>query len=433
MKNTLKLFVISIITWEAKIVLKKYKPKIIAITGSVGKTSTKDVIFTALSGFSYVRKSQKSFNSEIGVPLTILGCPNGWNDPIIWLKNILEGLALIVFPNHYPKWLVLEIGADRPGDILSICKLITPDIVVVTRLSKVPVHVEFFPSVNDVFKEKGHLVQALSKDGTLILNADDSDVLAYSNLVDNKVISYGTLDIADITGKKYGLHYGGRGDKRVPTGISFIAGISGEEEKIEINGALGVQQMYPALAAIAVGSALGLPLAKLAETLKGHLPPPGRMRVLEGIKNTTIIDDTYNSSPVAMEEALKTLQLVETKGRKIAVIGDMLELGVFAAEEHKKIGIQASAIAQKLFTVGIRSRGVALGALEFGMHESNIFQYEDSKTAGKDLEIMIQEGDVILVKGSQGVRMERIVEEIMAEPEEKDKLLVRQDPEWANR
>src|SRR3989339_1004665 len=105
-KNIFKKLIVAIVTWQARLVLKKYKPKIIAITGSVGKTSTKDAIFTVLSKFKTVRKSQKSFNSEIGLPLTILGCPNGWSNPFIWLTNILKGLWLFLAPHQYPKWLV---------------------------------------------------------------------------------------------------------------------------------------------------------------------------------------------------------------------------------------------------------------------------------------------------------------------------------------
>ena len=114
MKQILKKIVVSILIALSKMVLRKYKPKIIAITGSVGKTSTKDAIYTALSAFTYVRKSQKSFNSEIGIPLTILGCPNAWNNPLLWLRTFVEGINLIIFPNEYPKTLVLEVGADRP-------------------------------------------------------------------------------------------------------------------------------------------------------------------------------------------------------------------------------------------------------------------------------------------------------------------------------
>ena len=138
MKNILKKIIIYKITTLARLVLLKYKPKIVAVTGNVGKTSTKDAIYTVLSSEFFVRKSEKSFNSDIGVPLTILGCHNGWSNPILWIKIIIRGIELVVFKNKYPQWLVLEVGADRPGDIKNITEWIKPDVVVVTRFGEVP-------------------------------------------------------------------------------------------------------------------------------------------------------------------------------------------------------------------------------------------------------------------------------------------------------
>ena len=153
MKSILKKIISSILIYQSKVILKKYKPFIISVTGSVGKTSTKDAIFSALSDNVHVRKSDKSFNSEIGVPLTILGCQNGWTDPLAWAMNILHGFELIIFKSDYPKFLVLEIGADHPGDIESISKWLVSDIVVITKIGEVPVHVEFFSSPEAPIKE----------------------------------------------------------------------------------------------------------------------------------------------------------------------------------------------------------------------------------------------------------------------------------------
>ncbi|MDO8590711.1 MAG: cyanophycin synthetase, partial [bacterium] len=163
---------------------------------------------------------------------------------------------------------------------------------------------------------------------------------------------------------------------------------------------------------------------------------------------TTVIDDTYNSSPVAVAEALRTLAEVKVdaspsaqdlaqddpearpRGRKIAVLGDMLELGKYSIKAHEKAGKEAVGAADILVTVGLRARDIAMGALDNGMDEKNIFQFDDTKEAGKHVETIMAEGDIVLVKGSQGMRMERIVEEIMAHPEDKDILLVRQEEEW---
>ena len=161
--------------------------------------------------------------------------------------------------------------------------------------------------------------------------------------------------------------------------------------------------------------------------------PNGRMRLIEGIKSTTIIDDTYNSSPVAAEQALQTLNEVRYANRKIAVLGDMLELGRFSSEEHEKIGHLVAKTASMLITVGVRARKFAEGALDMGMDESVILQYEDAAQAGRELQGLLQAGDVVLVKGSQGIRLERLVEEIMAHPDQSAELLVRQDEEWIKR
>src|SRR5438105_4452353 len=132
MKQALKQVIIYLLRLEAKLVLKKYKPEIIAITGTVGKTTTKDAVFTALAPFVFVRKSPKSFNTEFGIPLTIMGAKNPTTTTNIlgWLKALMQGLDLLLLPNHYPEWLVLEVGTDRPGDIKEVTEWIKPDIVI---------------------------------------------------------------------------------------------------------------------------------------------------------------------------------------------------------------------------------------------------------------------------------------------------------------
>ncbi len=433
MKSIFKQIIVKILIWESKLVLRKYQPKIVAITGSVGKTSTKDAVFSVFSNFFFTRKSEKSYNSEIGVPLTILGCPNGWNNPYIWIKNIFEGLALILLPNRYPKWLILEIGADRPGDIKSLAQWIHPDICIVTRLSKVPVHVEYFKSALELYKEKGNLVEALKKDGTLILNSDDEDVLDFRNLFQGKTFLYGKESNAQVIGTGYEIIYEEKENISVPSGVSFNVSFGNDTENIKIFGGLGIQQMYPALAACAAAISEGFSLNDIAKAFKSYEATRGRMKIISGVKNTTIIDDSYNSSPVALEEALNTLALIRTKGRKIAVLGDMLELGTHSANEHKKVGDYVAKTVSCLITVGVRARAIAEGALNNGLHEEKIFQFEDSREAGKHLEILLKSGDIVLIKGSQGMRMEKAVEEVMAEPMEKRRLLVRQDEEWQKR
>ena len=431
-KNILKETVIYILEWEAKLVLRKYQPKIVAITGSVGKTSTKDAVYTALSRFYFVRASKKSQNSEIGIPLTVLNLSNVEHsmDILGWIRNILNGLILVIMPSHYPEWLVLEVGTDKPGDIARATSWITPDIVVVTKLSKVPVHVEFFNTPEDLFAEKGNLVKALKRGGTLILNSDDEDVLAYKNLSEEKVLLFGMGNGADISAKNYEVVYEENG---LPRGITFIIESKNEEYPVFLEGTLGEHHAYGVLVAFAVCRSLGEHLSIAGKAFKHHEPTPGRMRLIEGIKDSIVIDDTYNSSPVAVEEALKSLESLSKAHRKIAVLGDMLELGKFSIDEHKKVGTLVARVADLLVTVGIRSRYTAEDALDAGLDESKVLQFDDSKEAGDYIQNIIEKGDAILVKGSQGIRMERVVQEIMAHPEDKEKLLVRQDAEWQNR
>ncbi|MHB0978035.1 MAG: UDP-N-acetylmuramoyl-tripeptide--D-alanyl-D-alanine ligase [Minisyncoccota bacterium] len=430
-KKTLKRTVILLLEKEAQAVLRKYKPKIVAITGSVGKTSTKDATYTALSRFYNCRKSQKSQNSDIGIPLSILNIPNAGSNFLLWLKNLINGLVLILLPHYYPEWLVLEVGADTPGDIEKVSRWLKPDIVVVTKLSKVPVHVEFFSSPEEIFKEKGNLVKVLKPGGTLILNADDSDVMAFRELTKEKVVLFGESSSADVSAQNYEVIYD---ENNLPLGASFVVLGGDEALPIYLEGTVGKHHVYHILSALAVCKALGEPLSVAIKNFKYHEPTPGRMRLIEGEKGSIIIDDSYNSSPIALSEALNTLKDLKNTGRKIAVLGDMLELGKYSVEEHKKAGAKAGEIADILVTVGVRARYFAEGAQSAGMEEGNIFQFSDSKKAGEFMYNRIEKGDVVLVKGSQsGIRMERVVEKIMAHPEDKEKLLVRQDKEWRGR
>lgn len=433
MKSFIRNIITNIIEAEAKLVLRKYHPKIIAITGSVGKTGTKDAVFAVLGETLVARKSAKSFNSEIGLPLTILGCENAWTNPLLWLKNIGIGLSLIISRVHYPKWLVLEIGADKPGDIARAASWVVPDIAIITRFGDVPVHVEFFKSPEEVFEEKANLAKALRSNGVLILNADDPRVLALRDKTKAKVITYGTNESAMFRATNAQIAYEKGPSGEVPVGMTFKLEYDGNVFPVVLRGVLGIQPVYGALAALATGVYLKLNIVDMIEKLSLHESSIGRMHLIPGIKDTTIIDDTYNSSPVAAMAAIGALQGIETKGRRIAVLGDMLELGKFTINEHKKLGSLAGTFADIVVAVGPRAKYIVEGALESDMSEKNILEFEDSRIAGKYLEGVIHAGDIILVKGSQGMRMERTVQEIMAHPENAGNLLVRQDEEWKKR
>jgi UDP-N-acetylmuramoyl-tripeptide--D-alanyl-D-alanine ligase len=431
MKDTLKKIIAKILELEARAIIKKYQPKIIAVTGSVGKTSTKDAIYAVISKSFYARKSEKSFNSDIGVPLTILGCNNAWNDPVKWLLNIWQGLSYIIFKKSYPEWLVLEVGADRPGDIKKISKWLKPNMVVVTKFANVPVHIEYFKSKDEVVAEKGNLVDALKHDGILVLNSDDADVFAFKHKTLNKIITYGMMGDAEIKATNYSVYYNEKSGE--PFGVHFKVEYVGNCLPVRIIGTLGVNNIYSSLAALAVGVGLNLNMVEATENLSRFVPPKGRMNILKGIKESTIIDDTYNSSPVALNSALQTLQDMKTRSRKIAILGDMMELGRHTSDEHKKAGVLAATACDLLIAVGLRSRAMAESAIDAGLDADSVLQFDTSTEAGEYIKDYIKESDIILVKGSQSTRMEKAVKILMAEPERAAELLVRQDEEWLKR
>lgn len=431
MKTILKSILLWKLTLFAKIMLWRFKPKIIMVTGSVGKTSTKDALYSAIKSHVSVRKSEKSMNSEYGVPLTILGIPNAWNNYFFWAFNMMRAFYRVCFTFSYPAWLILEVGADHPGDLSSITSWVKPDIVVVTRFPEVAPHVAFYDSPQQLRHEESIPVYEMNRYGVLIANDDDEHAVSLATNFAGNVITYGLTPRANVFAGPDQVIYETKDSREVPQGIRFAVTYSGTSMPFEIHEALGVQHIYPVLAGIAVGLHLGMTLEELHRAFEMHQTPLGRMHILPGIKHTTIIDDSYNSSPAAVELALMTLKELETKGRRIAALGDMRELGEYAKDAHRKVGKQVSDVADILVTVGPLSRDVADAALDAGMDENTIFQFENSREAGKFMETIIKEGDIILVKGSQNtIFMERLVLEIMEHPEDAHKLLVRQESAW---
>lgn len=429
-KNIFRKIIEKILKFEARLILKKYKPKIIGVTGNVGKTGTKEAIHSVLQDKFNVRKSEKSYNNELGVPVTIIGKTkinlNAWG----WVKTIIEGLLLLVFKLPYPKWLILEVGVDRPGDMKKILDWIDFDVVVLTRIPDVPVHIEFFKSHKEFVDEKTLIVKSLSPDKTAILNFDDKHIREVGDSLKCNKIYFGSSEGASVRFSNQTISYKEEGGVRFPEGISFKLDYEGSSMPIRVKGVVGFQQIYSILPAIAVGILLDLNIVDIAESIGEHISPPGRYKLLSGIKDTLIIDDTYNSSPVALEAAIKTFGEIECSGRKIAVLGDMLELGSHTVEEHKKVGKDLVGVVDILFVVGLRAKFFAESAIENGFSKSEIFYFDEAVSAGKALQSMIKSGDIILVKGSQGIRLEKTVEEVMAEPEKRRALLARQGPEW---
>ncbi|MBU3925964.1 UDP-N-acetylmuramoyl-tripeptide--D-alanyl-D-alanine ligase, partial [Patescibacteria group bacterium] len=408
------------------------KPKIIAVTGTVGKTSSKDAIYTILSPDFHVRKSEKSYNSELGVPLTIIGAKTAWNNFFEWFLILFKGFKLLIAKYDYPKWLVLEMGVDRPKDMKRLVSYVKPEIAVITTLGEVPVHVEYFKNPEEVAKEKSRLAQAIKKEGHVILNADDNLSLSIREKVKAKILTFGFSDEADLTASNYHIVYKKEVDQDIPEGITFKVDYKGNIIPVRLFNIFGKQAVYTALSSMAVATAMGMNLVETAEALSRYKPPAGRLRLLEGIKNTFILDDSYNSSPIAVQAALEVLAEIPAK-RKIVVLGDMLELGKFTIDEHKKIGKSLKKLANYIFTVGPRAKFIAEEARQNGFKENYIFEFSTADEAKMEVQKKIKEGDLILIKGSQSMKMEKITEEIMAHPENKEELLVRQELEWQNK
>lgn len=434
MKTTFKKIIIYILRIESRMILWKYHPKVVAITGSVGKTSTKDAVYAVIASSHYVRKSEKSYNSEIGLPLTILGCPNGWNNPVTWLLNILKGLWLFIWPHKYPKWLVLEVGVGKPGDMRYTASWLKTNVVIITAIGETPAHIEFFDSHKHLVEEKSGLIKTLRKDGLLILNNDDDVVSEMKSKTKSRVITYGFKEGADVRGSSDSILYTEQG---VPEGITFKIDEGGSSLPVFIKGVFGRNHIYASLAALTLSSGLKLNMLNAINALKNYSVPPGRMRLLNGINGSLIIDDTYNSSPQASESAIKTLAEIKTANRRIAVLGDMLELGHHTEEAHKNIGKvvreNLNNEGDVLVVVGPRAKKIKEAAEEAEMDDENIFEFLNSREAGEFLKTFVQKNDFVLIKGSQGMRMEHAVEAILEDKKNKSELLVRQDKEWLNK
>ncbi len=427
MRTATKKILSYVLQLESRLILWRYKPKIVAITGSVGKTSTKDAVYAVLSKVTYVRKSEKSYNSELGLPLTVMGCPNGWNSPTLWARNLLRGLWIFIYPHKYPKWLVLEVGVGKPGDMDITASWLKTDAVIITAIGETPAHIEFFESKKHVIEEKSKLIKTLKPDGFLILNADDPNVIGLKSKTKNRLVTFGFTENSDVCASTESILYEKDG---TPAGMAFRVDEDARSLPVIIEGVFGTNHIYASLGALAFASGLKLNILNAIDALKNYDVPPGRMRLLKGINQTLILDDTYNSSPTASRSALFTLGGVKSKGRKIAVLGDMLQLGKHTEEAHKSIGTAVKDIADVLMVVGMRAKSIALGAHEAGMDAKNIIEFTNSKEAGEFLKNFIHKNDFILIKGSQGMRMERAVEAILEDQAHKSTLLVRQDAEW---
>jgi len=430
--------------------LRVYKPKIVAVTGNVGKTSTKEAIAIVLGRTQKIRSGKGNLNNEFGVPLTILG---DWADDyyqsesalFFWLRVLVGSFFGLFFQKNYPEILVLEYGSDKPGDIKCLTQKFKPHVGVVTAVGQIPVHVEYFSGPEDVAKEKGQLVEALFASDFAVLNFDDLAVLEMKERTKARVTTFGFGDGAMVKISNLEPWI----ENQIPNGVSFKINYNDASNggghgfvPFRLKGSLGKSQGYASAAAVSVGIIFGMNLVEISEALSEYQGPKGRLKILKGIKDSVVIDDTYNASPLSTHLALETLKditaLRQAQGktaRSIAVLGDMLELGKYTEQAHREVGNVAGSFADILVCVGLRARFIADSArrsLGEGGGE-RIFTFDTSEEARLKVKDLIESGDLILVKGSQGMRMEKIVAEIMAEPENAKKLLVRQSDKWRSK
>ncbi|MEK7203783.1 MAG: UDP-N-acetylmuramoyl-tripeptide--D-alanyl-D-alanine ligase [Patescibacteria group bacterium] len=409
----------------SKAVVKKYNPIVIGITGSVGKTSTKEAVFAVLKNKFNAVKNEENLNNEFGFPVAILmpGSKCNLDDyyadsklrTLIFYFHILKnGFRLLLTKTEYPDLLVFEYSAEKPGDIDYLVEIVPSNIGIVTGIGEIPVHVEYYSGPEQVAKEKAKLVQTLSPNGLAILNHDDWVVFNMKDLSKAEVMTFGFDPHASV--KASDARFFIEEIKEAAAGISFKLNYEGKSVPFRLPNALGRHQIYAALAAAAVGIHFGMNLIEIAEALEQLEFPKQRMKLMKGIKNSLIIDDSYNASPLSTHAALDTLKEFGDKaivkgglGRKIAVLGDMKELGIFTEKAHRLIGNLAGERAEYLFTVGPAAKFIADSAFN-QLPKENIMSFGSSDEAGGYLKGFIQEGDIVLVKGSRAMKMEKIVE-----------------------
>jgi UDP-N-acetylmuramoyl-tripeptide--D-alanyl-D-alanine ligase len=373
-EDSLKAFQRLAAFWRAR-----FSPRVIGVTGSVGKTTTKEMIWSVLRKRFRTLKSWGSYNNEIGLPLTLLHLD----------------------PNH--ERVVLEMGTYALGEITELASVARPQVGVVTNVG--PTHLERLGTIERVAQAKAELVEALppaSEGGAAVLNGDDPMVRAMANKTEAEVFCYGLDPACDL----WASHIESQGLE----GVRFQLHHKGERLHVKIP-LLGRHSVHTALAAAAVGLVEG---ESWEEIIAGLWDVNEQLRLVaaHGIEGSTILDDTYNASPASSIAALNLLE--ELSGRKIAVLGDMLELGDFEEEGHRKVGRRAVDVVSVLITVGPRGRIIGQEALACGMAGGDVFIVEDNEQAIAHLRQIVGQGDIVLVKGSRGMKMEEIVAALTA-------------------
>jgi UDP-N-acetylmuramyl pentapeptide synthase len=401
---------------QAKKILKNHNPLVVVVVGSVGKTSTKFAIASVLKQKYRVRYQEGNYNVPLTLSFVLTGqqLPNLMN-PFGWMKAWLKGQKYI-YANFPYEVVLLELGTDAPGDIIAFKDIITADIAVVSAVSEE--HMEFFGDVEAVAEEELSVAQFAQK---LIINGDDTNKefikLFVPDMTDVALYGYDKKATYNVSSQRNG-HYS------FNVAISFPDATKLETE-VDVASKQGIK---PIAAAVAVGDALGLTHHQIEKGIRSIQPAPGRMRVFDGINSTTIIDDTYNASPIAVEAALTALYDMKAP-QKIAILGSMNELGAVSQTAHENIGELCNPNKLDLvITLGEQANTyIAAKAEEQGC---KVIRTLSPIKAGKVAAQNASEGAVILVKGSQNrVFAEEAVKQLLANPSDIDNL-VRQSDFW---
>ncbi len=408
----------------ARQIVKKYKPTIIGITGSYGKTSTRAAVFAVVSQKYKAYTPPKNLNDKLGLPLGIIGQDSPGSSLFGWLKVFWRIKMLLLFRMQYPEVLVLEYGIDRVGEMDELLAIAKPDIAVLTSVGIS--HYEFFLDQHTIEQEKAKLVLAVSKSesgkpSAVILNADNEIALRQQSKAHTHVLTYGRSGSVRFDEVKEVFN----GDPHT----EFIVHTPSRKFDVQML-ALGSAHVSSCLASVAVAEVMNIETDLIQKGLSQYKPVPGRLQVIAGLRRSWILDDTYNAAPESMQEALALFARFPAT-HKIAVLGDMLELGTLSENAHKAVGEKVARLGvSHLVTVGPAGKIIAEASVLAGLPEEQVISYSYSTDAAEAVRELMREGSLVLVKGSQGVRMEHITKAIMAEPMRAGQLLCRQYGKW---
>jgi UDP-N-acetylmuramoyl-tripeptide--D-alanyl-D-alanine ligase len=353
---------------------RRFQPLTVGITGSIAKTSTKEAVAGVLATRFRTLSNQGNENNEIGLPLTVLR----------------------LGPEH--EALVLEMGMYVEGEIADLVRIGCPRIGVVTAVQ--PVHLSRIGTLEAIETEKGRLVEGLPADGTAILNADDPRVRRMAARTAARVVEYGFADHADVGAERV--------ESAGEAGMRFVLRTAVGRREIVIP-TLGRHAVHNALAAAAVGLAAGLTLEEVAVGLAAGSGAPHRGELIR-LGGVTVIDDSYNAAPASMLAALDLL--ASLPGRRVAILGEMLELGDGGEAAHRAVGRAAARVADLLVVVGAGASGIAQGARQAGLEPERILRADDRDAARDLLRPRLVGGDVVLVKASRGIGLERLIDDL---------------------